>query len=162
MRKEGVVIERVGEMVSVQFERAESCKHCHACSGKRCRALIHGDARAGDTVEVELPDDYIVRLSVLTYGLPLVSLVAGLLLGSLLAGPLRVPMNAELFSALTGGAMLLIGLRALHALDQRLSFRTEFQPRIVSVAAAPPGGGAVREDQSEKESNDGTRIHRRD
>jgi positive regulator of sigma E activity len=136
MRNTGVVIERVGEMVEVQFERAESCKHCNACAGSQCRAMLHGDAREGDQVEVELPDAHIIRLSVLTYGVPLASLVIGLIFGSLLARPLRVPINAELFAALCGGALLLLGLRVLHSLDQRLSFRTEFQPRIVAVQAA--------------------------
>ena len=134
MRREGVVVERVGDMVQVQFERAESCKHCHACAGTQCRAMLHGDASAGDLVEVELPDDHIVRLSVLTYGVPLVSLAIGLALGYALT-PFTsfARMNGELFAALCGGAMLIAGLRVLHALDRKLRFRTEFQPRIVST-----------------------------
>ncbi|MDR2658119.1 MAG: SoxR reducing system RseC family protein [Oscillospiraceae bacterium] len=135
MRREGVVVDRVGDMVQVQFERAESCKHCHACSGEECKAMlpVAGSANPGDVVEVEVPDAKIVQLSAMTYGLPLATLLAGVFLGGMIHRALRLAMNAELFSAMIGGALMLIGLLALHMLDNKWAFRTEFQPRIVSV-----------------------------
>ncbi|GHU72388.1 hypothetical protein FACS1894184_20090 [Clostridia bacterium] len=135
MRREGVVVDRVGDMVQVQFERAESCKHCHACSGQECKALLPllGCANPGDTVEVEVPDSRIVQLSAMTYGLPLITLLAGVFLGNAIHSALHLPVNAELFSALIGGAFMLLGLLALHMLDNKWAFRTEFQPRIISV-----------------------------
>jgi positive regulator of sigma E activity len=131
-------------MVQVQFERAESCKHCHACSGQECRALLpvpFADADAakpGDTVEVEAPDSKIVRLSAISYGLPLVTLLAGVFLGAPIHAALNLSMNAELFCALVGGVFMLLGLLTLHFLDNKWAFRTEFQPRIVAVKRGPP------------------------
>ncbi|MDR0396361.1 MAG: SoxR reducing system RseC family protein [Oscillospiraceae bacterium] len=135
MRREGVVVDRVGDMVQVQFERAESCKHCHACTGRECRIMLPlaGSASPGDIVEVETPDSKIVRLSALTYGLPLVALLAGVFLGAPIHRALRLAMDQELFCALAGGAFMLLGLLAVHVLDNKWAFRTEFQPRVIGV-----------------------------
>jgi positive regulator of sigma E activity len=94
---------------------------------------VAGSANPGDVVEVEVPDAKIVQLSAMAYGLPLVTLLAGVFLGGMIHRALRLAMNAELFSAIMGGALMLIGLLALHMLDNKWAFRTEFQPRIVSV-----------------------------
>lgn len=133
MLREGLVTERVGDMVRVEFVRPADCGRCNACNGKQCRILLHGDANPGDQVSVEMPDTRVIKVSAMAYVIPLSMLLLGMFVGWLMHGWLNASMDKELFSALCGGAFLLIALAILHLLDKRLRFRQEWQPRIVAV-----------------------------
>lgn len=136
MIREGRVLEHVGDMVRVEFVRPADCGKCNACNGKQCRILLPGEANPGDRVEVEMPDTRVIKVSAMAYVIPLSMLLLGMLVFWAVHGLLNIAMEKELFSALGGGAFLLIALGILHLLDKRLRFRQQWQPRIVAVYPA--------------------------
>ena len=95
-----------------------------------------GEANPGDRVEVEMPDTRVIKVSAMAYVIPLSMLLLGMLVFWAVHGLLNIAMEKELFSALGGGAFLLIALGILHLLDKRLRFRQQWQPRIVAVYPA--------------------------
>ncbi|MDQ6988554.1 MAG: SoxR reducing system RseC family protein [Mariprofundaceae bacterium] len=123
MQKQGVVIEVVADHVVIRSEKESSCG---SCAGKAsCGTLGSWDiakkqknqiditlpntlqAQVGDVVTVEVPDNLILKASMMFYGLPV---LAFLLLGGLsfvLAD--AAGWSGDLFSALGGssGAMFI-------------------------------------------------------
>ena len=129
--------------MSVCFQRPEACQSCGACAGHQHETLawIPGDAPVGSRVEVEMPDQQVVKASLLAYVLPLLLLLAGLFAGM------------RLFQSEIAGAALGIGLMALsygllRLAEKRMGKKRKWQPRIVAV-------------QKEGETNYGTEADER-
>lgn len=143
MIRTGEVVERNEGLLTVVFERPAACTSCNGCLSKQCTNVeLPGEAEVGDQVEVQLPDKSVVGASAIAYVIPLALLLAGLLLGSMLHGPLGVRMGQDLFAALAGGVSLGIGLLIVYGIDRRLRGRRDWQPRIVSVS--PQGHGTQK------------------
>lgn len=143
MRREGRVVASEQGRVSVCFQRPEACQSCGACAGHQHETLawIPGDAPVGSRVEVEMPDQQVVKASLLAYALPLLLLLAGLFAGM------------RLFQSEIAGAALGIGLMALsygllRLAEKRMGKKRQWQPRIVAV-------------QKEGETNYGTEADER-
>lgn len=148
MVRSGQVVENKGGLLTVVFERPEACGNCNGCLSKQCTNVeLPGEAQVGDTVDVALPDKSVVKASALAYALPLALLVAGLVLGTLLHGPLGIPWSADMFALLCGGVLLIIGLLLAHGLDLRLRTKQDWQPKIVAVHA----GTEARKDDKDFE-----------
>ncbi len=101
-----------GPRVVVRVESGEQCEGCgasgicHATADDRREIEADDPLRcaAGDRVRVEVPGGQVLRMSFLIYGLPLLLLLAGVGLGTVLipAGPWRDP----------GSFLLAVGLAA--------------------------------------------------
>lgn len=134
MVRPGEVVEKKDGLLTVVFERPSACGNCNGCLSKQCTNVeLPGDAEVGDTVDVALPEKNIVRASAIAYVIPLLALLGGLLLGSLVHGPLGIAWNADLFAAAIGGVCLIIGLLIVYGIDRRLRKKADWQPRIVAV-----------------------------
>lgn len=105
--------------------RPEACEACHACKyGRQERMLMDlpaGNYRAGEAVELNLPDGRIGVASLLAYGLPLAGLLLGLYLGWLTFG-------TELSEALGALIMLGVSIIMLKLLEPRLRRSGKFNP----------------------------------
>jgi sigma-E factor negative regulatory protein RseC len=99
LTESALVTRRDGNRVELELQRSSACDHCElnqGCGtgalgrllGRRSRPLVietDKDCEPGDTVLLELPESALVRVSLLLYGLPLLGLLLGGLLGALLA-----------------------------------------------------------------------------
>lgn len=87
MKKTARVVNENGVLMA-EVLREEACAHCHGCDlGRRERLLypLSGEGfREGDEITLELSGRTLSKTSLLAYGLPLLCLIAGLLLGSVL------------------------------------------------------------------------------
>ena len=129
MLQRGFVLAADDQTAVVRFRRSSACGHCHACFGEGAEegeiALANPlHARPGDTVELQIHARSVLTASAIAYGVPLIALLAGALLGSLW-GDMGTAVGGLLFTA---GAFLL-----LRALNGRLSRAAEFRPRMVRV-----------------------------
>ena len=129
-----------GDKALVQAQRNEACHSC-AASGA-CHALGGGKdtrievvntvrAGAGDRVELSLPEASFLRASAVTYGIPLVCLIAGALLGQVLAGAAGISANAGsiICAALgVGGSLPVVA-----GLNRKLSADTRYTPTITRI-----------------------------
>ncbi|MDR3051715.1 MAG: SoxR reducing system RseC family protein [Oscillospiraceae bacterium] len=141
MLQTGVVMAAQGGKLTVAFERPQACKDCGQCGGERRKQTeltLPGEGRVGDLVTVDVPDGRVAQAAALAYVIPL----AGLLLGLLLAGPLRPALapglSDDLFAALCAGAGLLVSLGVLRLVDGCIRGRAGWQPRLVDVRAPEP------------------------
>ena len=127
LRTGRVVSARDGEL-EVCFERPEACAHCGACGGQKEKTLVKlsGDVPVGRWIDVDMPEGQVLKASLLAYVIPLVMLLAGLWLGSLL-------FAQEALWAVAGIVCMLLSWFVLRLLDRRVRNRGPWQPRIVKV-----------------------------
>ena len=83
----GKVLALKGELAVVRFVRSDACGHCNACfhlGSNEADLEIQNtlDAQVGDVVAIELRGKSMVRASLLLYGVPLLGLLLGVLIGS--------------------------------------------------------------------------------
>jgi len=99
------------------------------CGGGRDDAMvsIRGDARVGDMVEVDMPDAQVLKVSAIAYVIPLLGLLLGLWLGSLLF------QNQELLVFGTGILMLALAYAGVKGFDARAALHPRWQPRLIRV-----------------------------
>ena len=134
MQRTGRVVSAMNGEVEVCFERPEACAHCGACGGEKHESLVKipGDAPVGSWVDVDMPEKQVLKASLLAYVLPLLMLLAGLTLGSVL-------FEKEALWALTGIACMGLSWGALRVIDRRVR-RAGWQPRILAVHEDQPAG----------------------
>ncbi|MEG1547165.1 MAG: SoxR reducing system RseC family protein [Clostridia bacterium] len=129
MKQTGKVIETRGEIAIVRFCRSDACGHCNACFAIGSREAdieienVLG-AAAGDTVVIELHGGSVLRASLLMYGIPIVALICGVVLGSIW-GDLYAALGGVLFAA--GTFFIFRGL------EPRLSRMGTFKPRMTEL-----------------------------
>ncbi len=86
MAEQGKVFEIKDGMAKVTMQRHEACKDCHACDiGKSEEMIIMAkplcEVKVGDTVEVFLENKDFLKATAIMYGIPLIGLVIGFLVG---------------------------------------------------------------------------------
>ena len=127
MIRSGKVVKAAGKLLHVCFERPEMCQHCGACGHKQeSLVTLYGDARVGDTVIVDMPEGQLLRLSLITYLIPLAGLILGMLLGSRL-------FASEQMTALLGGVALLLCLVPVVLYDRHCRKTGKRTPTIIDV-----------------------------
>lgn len=129
MIRTGRVVQTDGETLEVCFNRMGTCESCGMCDAGKKETVIklRGKAKVGDIVEVEMPDAKILKASFVTYVIPLVSLILGLWIGSLLFN------EQEIYVFLTGILGLAVGLICVKLIDRFVGKNSAWQPRILSV-----------------------------
>ena len=124
------VVTAVGDGVAtVRFVRNKMCAHCGACISvgeKELEMTVPNalDAEVGDLVDVSLPPHRVVQASLLAYVVPLVALLVGVWLGSLVSD-----LFALLFGVLGCGVAYLI----LRMLEKKRKLHAAFQPRMTRI-----------------------------
>ena len=129
MVRTGKVVGTDGKTLDVCFERPEMCAKCGACMGRKPHELtvgIEGKAEIGDTVDVEMPDAKIVKVSLIAYIIPLIGLLIGLLIGQTL-------INNDIWAAVIGLIGLGAGFLIARTFDKRLGAQKEWQPKLLAV-----------------------------
>ena len=137
MIRTGKVIRAEGEDLQVCFEPLQSCENCGMCGGrKESTVALKGKARAGDWVDVQMPDARVLKASAVTYLLPLTGLIAGIALGTVLFP------QSDVAAFIAGGLGLAAALLALKAIDRRVGKDEQWQPRVVAVRPPEESPGA--------------------
>jgi len=134
----GIVKKVVGNHVVVE---ADAISFCHSCNNHECsmrqtkgRELIIENtmgARVGDRVFFVIPSKGIVLSSVVLYGIPIVFLIAGILLGSLL--PLPIFQDREISGIVVGIAFLGLSFFVMRFASKRMVQYNQITPTMVKV-----------------------------
>jgi sigma-E factor negative regulatory protein RseC len=94
MGEAGLVIKADADMLTVSLKRNEACSKCKACiAGMSDNEMIINaknlcGANVGDTVEIELSGVNFIKAVLITYAIPCIFFVAGVLIGSYLISDL--------------------------------------------------------------------------
>ena len=129
MRQPGEITQVKNGMMQVTFCRPEACAACNACEGgkKEHSIWVRGDGRVGEIAIVDMPEKMVAKASFLAYGMPLVMLLAGLILGNVLAG------GKDLGTALGALIGLAAGMLILKVTEKNRRGREEWTPQVVDV-----------------------------
>ncbi|UCG92393.1 MAG: SoxR reducing system RseC family protein [candidate division WOR-3 bacterium] len=131
MIEKGRVIELQGVDARVSVEPSDACKHCSAChlcypSGKSRVIEVENSigAHIGDVVHIEISDKVGFFALFLVFVLPVLLGLSGLLIG---VG------YSETYAILFGVAGLATGLGIAKIINDRISKKRDFLPRIVGI-----------------------------
>lgn len=132
-----------GEYVWVETQRQSTCGGCaanQACGTAtlakvlgtrrtRVRAINQGGAQVGDRVIVGIDETALIRGSLAVYAMPLLTLLAGGIVGALLSERLQV--TGESLTLGLGIAGLLAGLLWLKGFTRRIRDDSRYQPVVL-------------------------------
>jgi sigma-E factor negative regulatory protein RseC len=145
MAEKGLVIEQKGEKVVIRMTRKEACAKCRACiAGLSEKDMILEarnlcDASVDDWVEVELTNDGFLFAVGIMYGIPLIALLAGVLIGNFVLAPVLSFVNADVVSFFTG--IIFTGLSYLWIRSKENVWKEKkITPMAVKVTTAPLPG----------------------
>ena len=129
MIRTGRVVQTDKDVLKVCFSRLDACGSCGMCGGGRDDAVvsIQGLARVGDVVEVDMPDAQVLKVSAIAYVIPLLALLLGLWLGSILFA------RQEMAAFGLGLLALLLAYAGLKLFDRKLGKRARWQPKLIRV-----------------------------
>ena len=137
MLEAGYVSKVEGQMVHLDFERSSMCDKCGACEmnehGMHLEVRNTVDAKVGDYLIVSLSGRKILTASLLVYGVPLIFLLLGLYLGSMLPALLRNTWNPDLCAAACGILSCALVFVILRLLEPHMARKGSFSPQILSV-----------------------------
>jgi positive regulator of sigma E activity len=152
MRENGKVVSTRNGRAEVEVAAKGECEHCSArgvCNwtGTSVRKVLAANevgAVAGDTVEVETGTGTGARANLLVFGIPVVLMLAGVLVGGLI-------LRRDVWSAVLAGAGLVLGFGIVKAIDTTVNRSGRSLPVIVGLAekseacpARSDGGEATR------------------
>lgn len=119
--------------ITVTFRRGEACEKCRAClagpAGSEemlMEAKNLCGANIGDTVEIELRDGYFFKAALITYGIPLFALFAGISLGMLFFD--------EIWAFASGIALMLLSYAVIKFSGERFT-KSGFVPMAIAVVS---------------------------
>lgn len=139
MEERGRVIEVHGGLARVEVTRHEACRHCKACDfGRTDRVVVEATnrvgARPGDEVALELESSRVLGAAFIAYMVPLLFMVTGIYLGTVLARATGRAASASLFGAVLGLGLLAASYGVVYGYGRRVNparFRAEIT-RVLS------------------------------
>ncbi len=134
LRTVGTVTEINGGMAKCAFKRSKACGDCHACVSfgtDEAETELENTlgAKVGDRVSIELHQGSVFKAGFILYGVPLIALLAGVLVGSFIS---------DLFTALFGIGFAAIALVVIRLLEPKFRKMGEFAPRMIEIVAEAP------------------------
>ncbi len=130
MKRKATVVNDGGRLVA-EIRRSDACGHCHACGlGTGDRVLYElpeGKYNEGDEVYIEAPVSALRSATLWAYGLPLICLIAGLLLGTLV-------FSAEWAQALCAIISLALGYTSIKLTEKKRRASGAFECKATNAA----------------------------
>jgi sigma-E factor negative regulatory protein RseC len=138
IREEGIVEEISRNTAVIKIQKSSSCKHCadkDSCSVANRNMLIEVEnrlnAKEGDRVEVSVPEGTFVKLSLMVYIFPVVSLMLGAFLGNFLSIQFNTDPSAT--AAVTAALFLAASFLVLKAFEKKKSTGEKYSPRMTRI-----------------------------
>ena len=128
MLRSGKVVAAENGVLEVCFERPEACAHCGQCGGQKAETFVKipGSAPVGRWIDVDMPEGQVLKASMLAYVMPLLMLLGGLALGSVI-------FENDLLKALPGIMCMGVSWLTLRWVEKRMKAKSVWQPRVVNV-----------------------------
>ncbi len=135
MAEQGKVFEVKNGLAKVTMQRHEACKDCHACDiGKSEEMILNAkplcDVKVGDNVEIFLENKDFLKATFIMYGIPLITLVAGFIVGYY--GGEFLGFNGDLIGFVLGIALVGITYSWIKSKEEKWK-KGNYQPVITKV-----------------------------
>ncbi len=142
MEEHGIVIRKEGERAIIRAERTGACESCSskkscAQTGSETEMLIEADdpvgVKAGDKVVFAVSAGSVLKAGVLLYLFPILSFIAGVVLGQAVLSGMLPGYNPDLVAGVSGLALLalaFLGLKVFSTLSER---SRSMRPQVLRV-----------------------------
>ena len=156
MRENGKVISTRNDRAEVEVAAKGECEHCSAhamcnwngTSVRKVLAVNKVGAGAGDSVELEIGEGTGARTNLLVFGIPVVLMFAGVLIGGLV-------LRKDMWSGILAGVGLALGFGIVKAIDVSVNRSGRSLPVVTRrLSADEVGQGSECRSQNEGESNE--------
>jgi sigma-E factor negative regulatory protein RseC len=145
LTEEGVVEKLLQQKARIRIKRSSSCASCESrglCQTLNDREATlevenHLHAQVGDRVEVSMNTQSLLKVSLLVYILPIVTLIIGAYVGQVWAQARQMPPTIP--SILAGGAAMGLTFWVLKRLERTAQEENRYQPRMTRILLS---GGA--------------------
>jgi sigma-E factor negative regulatory protein RseC len=140
MEEIGVVKEADGPKAIVMVKRQSSCDAC--ASGSSCKVTQSGAeieafnavrAKVGDTVMISFKAFTYLKGTLLIYGIPAISLVAGAIIGKEYLSVFFPSADPDLLSAMAGFGFMLLSFAGVKLFIKRFEKKKELIPVIEEI-----------------------------
>ena len=116
-------------LLQITFCRPDACASCGACEGGKTETVLwlKGMAEIGDIAIIDLPEKTVLTASAIAYGIPLLGLLCGMIIGNVLF------QGKD--AALIGGAAagILAGFVILKITEKQRSSNPDWSPKIIEI-----------------------------
>ncbi len=138
IREEGVVTEIHGHIATVRIDKAGACARCNVgCmeqgGGMVTEAANPTGAQVGDTVQLAFNPRAALTASLLTFGVPLLALLLGVILATVVAGQIDYQGNRQLLSIGAGAILFVLSFIPLRSYDRRIKESGTYNVVVVEV-----------------------------
>jgi len=142
--EEGIVEEVRNHKAAVRLVRSSACSGCEhhgSCevfSGEPKVIEVPNDLQAeiGDHVEISMPEQSLMKISLFVYFFPVVALIVGAFAGQMWAESFNMPHSPA--SIVGGGLAMAITFWALRWFERSGRVRDEYHPRMTRILFNEP------------------------
>jgi len=140
--EKGQVIACKKNLVVIRMTRTEACAQCRACiAGMSKKDMVleaenECGAQVGDWVEMELRNNGFFHAVMIMYGIPLVALLAGIVIGYFALAPLLPAVDSGIIGFGTGVALTALTYLWIHSQEKRWESK-KFRPIAVKITSEP-------------------------
>ncbi len=125
-------------MARIMVLRSEMCGTCDACpvsKGEEFYMEVYNEAGAkeGDDVEVEMENNNFLNASLIVYGIPLLALILGILLGYFAYPVLGLGKPNEIVTVLTGFIFTAVSYMLIRHFEPHFKENDRFKPVIKHI-----------------------------
>ena len=139
MRQCGVITQIKDTRATVLMQRHSMCSSCNACSmGHSNRkieieAINDIDAQVGQWVEIDMDKQNFLMATFIAYGIPFLTLILGIFMGTLILSNLQPNKNTEIYAALLGFVFMFTSYFIIRKNEKSFKTNRRFIPSIVGI-----------------------------
>ena len=138
MKECGIVVEAMDKKAVVNIKRRSACGQCKACElgrsdAKEINITAKNEigAEVNDNVNIIMDTPDVLKAAIIVYLIPLVALVSGVGLGTILAKNLA--LSSDWIGLLTGLIFLAVAYVYVKKQDRKLEATKKYEPIIVEI-----------------------------
>lgn len=125
IKEEGVVIDTNGESAIVRIDKAGACAHCKVGCMEQGGSMVteaenSAGAGIGDTVLLKFDSKMALIASLVVFGLPLLSLLLGIIITETIANQLGYNSHRQLLNIGGGAILFFLSFILVKAYDRRI------------------------------------------
>lgn len=129
------------DLMTVAFERSPMCEKCGACemANEQMRMQLKRakGAEVGDEVQINLKSGTVLKAAFITYGIPLIMMILGLVIGN----SLPLPGNKDVYAIACGVLLAGLAFLVIRLTEPRRRREGTYTPEVVHIEKLCRTGG---------------------
>jgi sigma-E factor negative regulatory protein RseC len=139
IEEEGIVAEIEGDIAKVAIVRKSGCEQCaaagvcHPGNEEYMEALNPLNAKKGQKVKIVVAPQVYLKASIILYGIPMASLVAGAIIAKNIALRYSGEPHSDLWAFIAGMSCLVVSFFFIRVYNNKVEKTQTYKPVIVEI-----------------------------